>query len=75
MQADIRDKVLREAERRAAQRKEGEGEGAGLAEFEGLLEAEGERVMQPYEEEIRRSGARQEDLLSEIKVRAQAPRL
>ncbi|GAA5998864.1 Rim20p [Rhodotorula paludigena] len=68
MQADIRDKVLREAERRAAQRKEGEGEGAGLAEFEGLLEAEGERVMQPYEEEIRRSGARQEDLLSEIKV-------
>ncbi|GJN94361.1 hypothetical protein Rhopal_007435-T1 [Rhodotorula paludigena] len=67
-QADIRDKVLREAERRAAQRKEGEGEGVGLADFEGLLEAEGERVMQPYEEEIRRSGARQEDLLNEIKV-------
>ena len=79
-QGDIRDKVLREAERRAASAAGAgggagspQGEGAGLAAYEELLEREGEALMRVWDEEMRRSDARQEDLLGEIKVRLLPP--
>ncbi|TNY20372.1 BRO1-like domain-containing protein [Rhodotorula diobovata] len=68
-QCEIRERVLREAERRAAEGRarggedEGEGEGvgvgaregSGLEEWEELLEGEGERLMRVWDEEMRRS--------------------
>lgn len=83
-QCEIRERVLREAERRAAEGRarggedEGEGEGvgvgaregSGLEEWEELLEGEGERLMRVWDEEMRRSEARQEDLLGEIRARS-----
>ncbi|GAA5824059.1 hypothetical protein JCM3770_004945, partial [Rhodotorula araucariae] len=62
-QADIRDKVLREAEWRAAAGEEG-----GLAAFEELLQREGDAAMRVWDVEMARSAARQEDLLGEIKA-------
>ncbi|GAA5947758.1 hypothetical protein JCM3775_002946, partial [Rhodotorula graminis] len=73
-QGDIRDKVLREAERRAAGSEGGTVEGAGLAAYEELLEREGEALMRVWDEEMRRSDARQEDLLGEIKAQHSALR-
>ncbi|GAA5850405.1 hypothetical protein JCM9279_001404 [Rhodotorula babjevae] len=77
-QGDIRDKVLREAERRAAaaggEGSSGQGEGAGLAAYEELLEQEGAALMRVWDEEMRRSDARQEDLLGEIKAQHSALR-
>ncbi|BGP51757.1 pH-response regulator protein palA/rim20 [Rhodotorula kratochvilovae] len=66
-QAEIRDKVLREAERRVAAGEEG-----GLAAFEELLQREGDAVMRVWEEEMRRSEGKQEDLLGEIKAQHSA---
>ncbi|GAA5908503.1 hypothetical protein JCM8208_002648 [Rhodotorula glutinis] len=74
-QGDIRDKVLREAERRsAAAGGAAQDEGAGLAAYEELLEREGEALMRVWDEEMRRSDARQEDLLGEIKAQHSALR-
>ncbi|GAA5868770.1 hypothetical protein JCM8547_005372 [Rhodosporidiobolus lusitaniae] len=66
-QADIRDRILREAEKLTG-REGKEGAGNGLEAFEGILGEEMERLKRPFEEKMRRSEGRQEDLLGEIKT-------
>ncbi|GAA6017786.1 hypothetical protein JCM10207_000501 [Rhodosporidiobolus poonsookiae] len=64
-QNDIRTRVLREAERGAARTG---GSELAVADFEELLQSEASRLTGPYDDELRRSGAQQEDLLNEIKT-------
>ncbi|GAA6037543.1 hypothetical protein JCM8097_008246 [Rhodosporidiobolus ruineniae] len=65
LQADLRERVLREAERRPSAAGDGFDN---AAEFEGLLVRELGQVAQPLEEELARSRGMQEDLLAKIKT-------
>ncbi|BGP20221.1 pH-response regulator protein palA/rim20 [Rhodosporidiobolus nylandii] len=67
---EVRERVLREAERFAAERGEEEGqeEEQGLAMFEGVLQAEMERLSEGWEREVEKGEGKQEDLRGELRA-------